>query len=117
MKILFAAALSACSPAMAANLVDCSRAVVTGNNAITLMAPGAAVTGFMIQNIDSREAMWFSVTGPVVPGALGSFILPPAQAKGFSTDNFFRSPPGLAPLAFVSVTASTPGHKVSCAYW
>lgn len=116
LALFFALTSGFVTPA-AATIVDCSGVIATPNTPVTLLAPGAAENGFFIQNIDNKEAVWFSLTGPVQPGGPGAYILPPAQARGFAASNMFESPPGLGPLAFVSVVAATPGHRISCTYW
>lgn len=116
-KVLVAACLLFSTPAFAASLVDCSGVISNGNQPITLIGPGAATTSFMLENIDSLESVWFSVTETAKAGGSGTFILPPAQPRAFATSNLFIAPPGLAPLAFLSVVAATVGHKISCTYW
>jgi hypothetical protein len=61
--------------------------------------------------------MWFSLTGTAAPGAAGSFILPPSQAKGFATPSIYQTNPQIFVGFAFSVVAATPGHKISCTWW
>jgi hypothetical protein len=114
-KILLAAALII--HPIAALAADCSGAIATRGTAIQLIPPATGAKFLMIQNIDSIEALWFSLTGTAVPGTAGSFVLPPSQARGFATSSLQEFLFGAATPIGLSVIAGTVGHKISCTWW
>ena len=114
-KLLFAVLLLS-TPAHALP-TDCSTTITKGGQPQWLIGSGVAQHGFLIQNIDTREAMQFSLTGVVGSGLISAYILPPAQAKGFATSNMFSAPTSFDYTGAVSVVASTTGHKITCTWW
>jgi hypothetical protein len=116
-QLLLAAALAVFPAAGQAAMTDCSTTIVTRGQAVTLITAVNAAKGALVQNIDANEAMWFSLTGTAAPGAAGSYILPPSQAKGFATSSMYQTNPQIFVGFALSVVAATPGHKISCTWW
>lgn len=123
-KLLLAASLIASSPALAQNYspgavvpVDCSKAIVTTNVAVTLLAAAQAPHGFRLQNIDTSEPVWWSVTGTAVAAALGSFVLPPGTATTYAGAGTAEPDYGFGTGGALTAVATTAGHKISCTYW
>ena len=62
-----------------AAVADCSATITTRGQAVTLLTAGQTAHGALVQNIDSLEAVWFSLTGTAVAGGVG-FVHPAAVA-------------------------------------
>jgi hypothetical protein len=116
-NFLFAGALVGLPIAAHAAIADCSGTIATRGQAVTLLTPAQLAKGALVQNTDSIESVWFSLTGTAAAGALGSYILPPSQAKGFATSSMYQTNPQIIAGFGLSVVASTPGHKISCSWW
>jgi hypothetical protein len=116
-KLLLAAVFAGLPAAGHAAMTDCSTTIVTRGQAVTLITAANVAKGALVQNIDPSEAMWFSLTGTAAPGAVGSYILPPSQAKGFATSSMYQTNPQIFTGFALSVVAATPGHKISCSWW
>ena len=117
-NVAFAIALLGFSPSAIAAQADCSATTTVANQPITLFS-ASAVNGFMLQNINTTRAIWFSFIGAAKAGAQGSFILPPSQAKAFATSNMITLTFSGASIGTVtlSVVAAAAGHSVSCLRW
>lgn len=116
-QLLLAAAFVALPAAGHAAMTDCSTSIVTRGQAVTIITGANAAKGALVQNIDANEAMWFSLTGIAAPGAAGSYVLPPSQAKGFATSSMYQTNPQIFVGFALSVVAATSGHKISCTWW
>jgi hypothetical protein len=98
---------------------NCSGTIATAATAQTAIAAGAAIHGWALQNLDTGEPLWFSVTGTAAAAAPGSFVLGANTATTFANANATASQSSLNfPTAnALSIVAATLGHKFSCIYW
>lgn len=95
----------------------CSGAITTGGTAQNAHAAVATLHGMTIQNDDTSEPLWFSITGVAAAGTAGSYVLPPATAVTFAGAASFTTPLGLGYNTALSVVAATTAHKFSCTRW
>jgi hypothetical protein len=96
---------------------NCSGTVVTAATAVTPLAARQAAHGFMLQNLDTTEPLWFSFAGPAVASTPGSFVLQAVTATTYAGSTFFMTQFGFGAGNALSVVAATAGHKFSCSYW
>lgn len=123
-NLLLTAALLLAVPASAqTSLVNqpvptnCSGTVATGATAVTAIAVQKVQNGFLLQNLDTTEPLWWSVTGVAVASGSGSFVLGADTATTFAVANSFITPQRFSLGGALSVVAATAGHKFSCIYW
>jgi len=95
----------------------CGGTVVTAATAVTPIAAAQAAHGFMLENDDTAEALWWSVTGVAVASGPGSFSLAPGTVTTEAGAEKFTTPPNFGTGGALSVVAATAGHKFSCMYW
>jgi hypothetical protein len=95
--------------------VDCSGAIATGGTAQTVFGTASGRQGFQIQNLDTTEPLWISITGTAVAGAVGSFALAAGATTTFAGVGSYYSPFGFNTA--LSVVAATTAHKFSCTRW
>lgn len=95
-----------------ATATDHSGTIVVGGTAVVAAAANAARIGFLIQNLDTTEGLWISLTAGAVIGATGSFELAPGADANFPGGVF----QGVVSND-ISVNATTAGHKFSCMTW
>jgi hypothetical protein len=107
--------MSDITPLPAPTFYDVSTTIKVAGQAVSVFAFDQTVTGFMLQNIDTTEALWWSITGTATAATLGSFVLPPIRVESFSA--MFVTPLNFRGSGVLSVVAKTAGHKVSCVYW
>jgi len=91
-------------------VIDCSGTIQTGGTAQQAFGANTNRHGFIIQNIDTTETLWISMTGVASAGGLGSFYLQ-------STNGSFTAPTGMGINSALSVVAATTGHKFTCTVW
>lgn len=91
-------------------ITDCSGTIQTAGAAQQAFGASPNRHGFIIQNIDTTEVMWISMSGIASPGGLGSFYL---QA----TNGSFTAPTGMGINTALSIVAATAGHKFTCTVW
>lgn len=107
------------SPVTAATInvgpTDCSSTVVTGGTAVNAITAGATLHGAMIQNIDTTEGMWISLTGTAAASTAGSYFLQPGSTT--VQGGTYTTPLGFGFNTNLSVVAATNGHKFTCTKW
>ena len=97
--------------------VSCSGTVTTAATPVTPIAAQKAQNGFFLQNLDTTEPLWWSVTGPAAASTPGSFVLAANSATTFTGATIFITPQRFVLGGALSVVAATAGHKFSCIYW
>jgi hypothetical protein len=73
--------------------------------------------GFRLQNNNTAEPIWWSMTGTAAAATAGSFVLPPGTAVTYAGTGGFDTPTGFGTRAQLSVIATTNPHILSCMAW
>jgi hypothetical protein len=129
MKRLLLAALLLATPVEAQNYspgaltaVNCSTVGLAAGTALTVIPAGTAAHGWRLENLDTTEGLWWSVTAAAVVGAAspnvsGSFVVPAGTATTFAGAGSVEPGYGFATGGALSIAATTAGHKYACLYW
>ena len=128
-RFLFLAGLILATPAAAQNYLpgsiqatNCGGTGLAAATALTVIPLSTAQHGWRLQNLDTTEPLWWSVTGtavvtPVSPNASGTFVLPPGAATTFAGVGTAEPGFGFATGGALSIIATTVAHKYACIYW
>ena len=128
MKRLALLALLLASPAAAQNYnvgqitpTVCSGTNLAGATALTVIPAQTAQHGWRLQNLDTTEALWWSVTGTaaIAPATntSGSFAIPAGAATTFAGAGSAEPGYGFGTAGALSIIATTAAHKYACIYW
>jgi hypothetical protein len=124
MKKLLAALLFCVSPAAAQQYAPgsitpqpCGTGPLVANTALTIIPANTVPHGWRLENLDTTEGLWWSVTGPAVINATGSFVLGAATATTFAGAMSVEPAYGFGTQGALSIIATTAGHKFACMYW
>ena len=94
---------------------DCSGTLTLGGTAQNAHAANAAVRGMQIQNLDTTEVLWISVTTTAAASTAQSYAL--SAATSTTQGGSYNTPLGFGYNTALSVVAATTGHKWSCTRW
>jgi hypothetical protein len=128
-RFLALAALLLASPVAAQNYnpgaltpTNCGGTGLAANTALTVIPASTAQHGWRLENLDTTEGLWWSVTGtavvnPASPNASGSFVIPAGAATTFLGAGTAEPGFGFGTGGALSIIATTAAHKYACIYW
>jgi hypothetical protein len=124
MKNLLLALLLFASPAAAQNYnpgqitpKPCAAGPLGANTALIVIPANTAPHGWRLENLDTTEGLWWSVTGAAVVNTTGSFVLASGTATTFAGAGTAEPGYGFGTQGALSIIATTAGHKFACMYW
>jgi hypothetical protein len=99
----------------------CSATNLGAATALTVIQPNTVPHGWRLQNLDTTEALWWSVTGVAAinpaTNTTASFALAAGTAVTFAGSGTAEPGYGFGTGGALSIIATTAAHKYACIYW